>query len=99
MGPIPSLYFTYLYQAESVVLAVGGGSANGSEESALPRDVDANVGGLDFIEHPALVFRVVRVLLAKIIPDDLPRTLLIGIAEFPGELDRFIGSHSFECRP
>lgn len=69
------------------------------EESALPRNVDANIGGLDVIEHPPLVLRVVRVFLTKIISDDLPRSVLVGIAEFPSEFGRFICSHNSECRP
>lgn len=75
------------------------GSSAGCDEPALPRDIDANVGGLDLIEHPTLVLRVVRVFLTKIIPDDLPRTVLVDIAEFPSEFGRFTGSHSLECRP
>jgi len=69
------------------------------DQSALPRDIDANVGGLDFIEFPPLVLRVVRVFLAKIIPDDFPRTRLVGITELPSEFGRFVGSHSSECKP
>lgn len=69
------------------------------KESALPRDVDANVGGLYFIERPPLVLRVARVFLTKIIPDDLPRSALVGIAEFPSNFGRFICSHNCECRP
>ena len=62
-------------------------------------NVDANVGGLGFIEHPPLVLRVFWVLFTKIIPDDLPRSGLVGIAEFPSEFGRFIRSHNSECRP
>lgn len=37
---------------------LGKRSTIGREESGLPRDVDANVGGgLEFIEHPPLVLR------------------------------------------
>lgn len=71
----------------------------GCEQSALPTDVDANVGGLDFIEHPPLVLRVFWVFFSKIVPDDLPRSMLVGVAEFPSEFGRFICGHSFECRP
>ena len=74
-------------------------SANGCKESALPRDVDANVGGPDFIKHPPLVLRVFRVFFTKIVPDDLPRSVLVGIAEFPSEFGRFICLHNSECRP
>jgi hypothetical protein len=71
----------------------------GCEQSALPRDVDANVGGLGFIEHPPLVLRVLWVSFPKIVPDDLPRSVLVGVAEFPSESCRFICGHSPECRP
>lgn len=74
------------------------GSAIGCEESALPRDVDANVGSLDFIEHPPLLLWVVGVFFTEIIPDDLPRLVLVDIAEFPSEFGRFISSHNSEWR-
>lgn len=74
-------------------------SAIGREKSALPRDVNADVSGLDLIEHPPLVLRVVRVFLTKIIPNDLSRSVLVDIAEFPSEFGRFICSHNFECWP
>lgn len=60
----------------------------------LPRDVCSNVSGLDFIEHPTPVPRVARVFLTKIIPDDLPRSTLVVIAEFPSEFGRFISRHN-----
>ena len=62
-------------------------------------DPDENVSSLGFNQHPPLVLRVVRVRLAEIIPDDLPRSVLLGIAEFPSEFGRFICSHNSECRP
>ncbi|KRE54124.1 hypothetical protein ASG92_24935 [Arthrobacter sp. Soil736] len=42
------------------------------------------------------VLRMVWVFLTKIIPDDLPRSMLIGIAEFPSEFGRFICGHDSE---
>lgn len=71
----------------------------GSKESMLPRHTGANIGSLCFIEHPALVLRVVGVFLTKVVADDLPGSMLVGITEFSREFHRFIGSHSSEHRP
>jgi hypothetical protein len=50
----------------------------------LPRNIGADVSSLGLIEYPPLVLRMLRVFLPKIIPYDLARSLLVGIAEFPG---------------
>lgn len=68
------------------------------EVSTLPSDVSPNIGGLDFIEHPALVPGVVGVLFAKVVSNHFPGALFVGVAEFLSKFGRFISSHSLECR-
>ncbi len=66
---------------------------------ALSWDVSPNIGSLILLEHPAFMLPVVRILLAEVVSDHLPRPLFIGVAKFPGEFGGFIGSHSLEFRP
>lgn len=50
-------------------------------------------------QREPLVLRMVRVLLKEVIPNDLARSLLIRIAEFPSEFGGVICSHASECKP
>lgn len=69
------------------------------EQSGLPRDVDANVCKMSFIEYPPLVLRMPGVLLTEVVPNHLAWSLLVYIAKFASELGGFVCSHASECKP
>jgi hypothetical protein len=69
-----------------------------SERLGVARHVCTNVSGLILIEHPSLVLRVLRILLAQAVPDDFAGPILIEVAEFAGQFSGFVCGHAVSVR-
>lgn len=59
----------------------------------------ANVIGLFFVENPALILRVIRVLRTKVVAHDPPSSILVDVPELARQFCRTVCRHTETLRP